>query len=417
MNYKMEVNMKQIIILATICIVCLLPILLTADENEIQMQKGSKTIIIKGDKDLSQLDELKKINIDIEKKYPIDEAPDAPFFGIYPSDLDFPKAQALNYPNNYGVLITGIVPNSPAYQYRLAEDDIIMEINGKKALNLKEFDKLKAVYRAGDAVNLTVFRNGEIKSIDFVFGNKMKPQTMVIEDGKVIKKKILSPGYGGGTWIPMWYQADMEDVNELVNSIGFAKLPEDGVLTQGLGGKGNVGKGWFIGGQIGWYGSEKKTAEIIDDAHTDYTNYMKYNMLIGGASLDKRIPISKTVITSLGFMLGGSSHTVEVMHTNSDYNWPVATDANPNPTTQDVMNGNTYAKMSRGYLVVQPRAELMVRLLSWFGLRGEVGYVYGFAPHNGWKVEHMDSETYELKGSPDTPFQGMTVTVGPWFGF
>lgn len=388
---------------AAVIMLLLLPAMLLADE-EIELNKGEKRIIIKKSGDLSKLDELKVLNLSGNIG---NEAPDAPFVGIYPADLDFPKAQALNYPHNYGVLITGIVPNSPAYNYRLAEDDIIMEINGKQTKNLKEFDKLKSTYRAGDAVKLTVFRGGEVISLDFVFGSRTTKEPLKPGEIPVIKKSKLV-GYGGGTWIPMWYAVDMADVNELVQAIGFSALPEDGVLTQGFGGKITVGKGWFVGGQFQFYGDSKKI-----NVASNYVNNMDYNMFIGGATLDKRIPITRGLITSLGVMIGGAEHSVDLVHSNGDYNWPSTATA----TTTDIMNSNTSVNISKGYVLVQPRAEVMVRLLSWLGLRAEGGYIYGYGPTKGWKANHTETETYELKGSPDTKFQGYTVTVGPWFGF
>jgi hypothetical protein len=425
--------MKQTLVMLIVVAIALLPALLIA-ENPAPVAKKEKVIVVSDGEELDEamqkmeiklngsmaelegkLDNMGNKNVQIKVLgNTIDmsnEAPDAPFFGIYPADLDFPKAQSLNYPNNYGVLVTGVVPSSPAYQYRLAEDDIIVEIGGKKAMNLKEFDKLKAVYRAGDAVVLTIFRDGELKNIDFVFGSRA-PKTIDIDTDKdyIVKKKKLSVGHGGGTWIPMFYQADMDDVNELVQTIGFSKLPEDGILTQGLGGKGNVGKGWFIGGQLNFYNDTKKINEVIGT--DNFTNSMSYNLIAGGATLDKRFAITKHIITSMGVMIGGAAHSVELVHSNGDYNWPVARN-----NTQDIMDNNAYANITKSYVMVQPRAEVMVRILSWLGMRAEVGYLYGYSPHSGWKVNHNEIETYELKESPDTPFQGMTVTVGPWFGF
>jgi hypothetical protein len=326
--------------------------------------------------------------------------------------LDFPKAQSLNYPYSYGILITGVVPKSPAYDYRLVEDDIIMSIDDKKVMNLKELDKIKALYRAGDPVVLKIFRNGEEMEINFVFGTRSKPK--MPELGNAPEKKKLSPGSGGGTWIPLYFVNDMDDVNEMVTALGFSKLPEDGLLTQGFGGKGNIGKGWFLGGQFQFYNDNKKVNEIINDE--SFTNTMKYDMFIGGATLDKRIPITQNLITSLGLMIGGASHKINLIHTNGDYNWPV-TEEGTNYNTADIMGTNSNATISKGYILVQPRAEVMVRLLSWLGIRAEAGYLYGYGPTSGWKVRHTEGEAYELKNSPDTPFEGLTVTVGPWFGF
>ncbi len=398
--------MKHTTVLIIALLICLLPVLLLAD-NDVILEKGQKRIIIKGDGDLSKLQELKKLQLNMTNM-PQPEAPDAPFFGIYPSELDFPKAQALDYPYSYGILITGVVPNSPAYEYRLAEDDILMEMDGKKVLNLKELDKLKTLYRAGDKLTLKIFRNGEEKEIEFVFGSRVKPQISELpEDNQKIIKKRLSVGGGGGSWIPMYFNPDMEDVNELITAIGFSKLPEDGVLTHGFGLKGNVGHGWFLGGQFQFYGDSKKVS-VADD----YINNMKYDMFIGGATVDKRFALTKNLVSSLGVMIGGSSHTVSLIHTNGNYNWPVA-----GQDTSDIMDNNSNTTMSKGYILVQPRAELMLRLLSWFGLRAEGGYLYGYGPTGGWKIRNEEGEAYEIKNSPDTPFQGYTISIGPWFGF
>lgn len=401
--------MKKTMLIMAVLMIALVPMLLMADNGDTVIKDGQKKIIIKSTSNLSDLEELKKMNIDVNMLMQNEGSPDSPFFGIYPAEMDFPKAQALNYNYNYGILITGIVPNSPAYEYRLAEDDILMEIGGKKVLNLKELDKLKSYYRAGDAVNLTVFRAGEIKSMDFVFGSNATKKVSLSGEN-VTTKKRLSTGFGGGTWVPMWFDVDMTDVNDLVQTIGFSALPEEGVLTQGIAGKITVGKGWYVGGQFQFYNDSKKINEVIGPDY--FTNTMDYNMFIGGATLDKRIPITKNIITSMGLMIGGATHSVDLVHSNGNYNWPTA-----GQTTQNILSHNSSASMSKGYILVQPRAEVMVRLLSWLGLRAEGGYIYGYGPTSGWKVNHNDTETYELKNSPNTKFQGYSITVGPWFGF
>jgi len=410
--------MKYILIWLTVMFLCLLPLMLRADDpsdhsGELRIEKGNKTIIIKTDKEkLEQLknlnnkdlEDLKNIGVNVDMGNTGDDAPDAPFVGIYPADLDFPKAQSLNYPYCYGILVSGVIPNTPAYKYRLAEDDIIMELNGRKVLNLKEFDKLKSTYRAGDAVNLTLWRNGETIKLDFVFGSKEKKELKIGPDGKLARPK-LSPGYGGGGLDFMWNQFDMTDINSLLSKLGYNTLPSDGNLSIGFGGKGNVGKGYFLGGEFQFLDHARKT-----DVGT-YTNTMNYDLFIGGATLDKRIPLAKNVIASLGFMLGGASHELTVLHTNGHYDWGFAA-----ATTDTLTGGNTSVTISKGYIVVQPRAEVMLRLLSWLGLRGEVGYLYGYSPEKGWSVTHAN-EVYDLKNSPDTQLKSLTIMVGPWFGF
>lgn len=424
--------MKKTLFALALLSLTAVPLMLTAG-NGLPVKECDKIIIVKNGDDIDEsmkklevnlngtmtdlennLDQLDKnlsgkngnIKITLMGNELGNDSPDAPFFGINPAELDFPKAQELKLTLNYGILITGIVPDSPAYQYRLVEDDVLLEVNGKKVLNTKELDKIKALYRAGDAVTLLIFRDGETKSIDFVFGSKANKPDVTIPGEKPAKKKI-SVGYGGGSWIPMMVTNDMTDVNNLIDQLGFSKLPENGILTQGGGGKGNVGKGWFLGGQLQLYTIDRKAGDPTDST---YANHMIYSMSMGGVTLDKRLAITKNVTFSLGTMLGWASHNVDITHTNGYYNWEAI-----GSTVYD--SNNTKTMINRTYLLVQPRAELMVHFLPWLGMRAEAGYAYGYAPAKGWKVSSNDMDSYEIKKSPDTPFKGMTFSVGPWFGF
>ena len=370
-----------------------------------KVKKPGLTVTMKGDTEdmeemANDLAELTNIDVSITKG---DEDSSKPYMGVFVEDLTFPKAQELGYEHTYGLLITGVVQNSPAWDARLMEDDIIMEINGARIANSDEFDKIRSGYRVGDELVYSIFRNGKTETIKLTLGARpVKTST----PGEKTKTR-LSAGYGGGTWIPMWFQTDMDDVNYVVNQLGFSNLSEDGIFMQGLGGKLPVGKGYFVGGYVTGYEYSSKTADLNDPA---YHNWMMYTSTLGGVTMDKRIPLTKNLITSMGLMLGGGSHSIELMHTNADYDWDtIGADLS--------VNHNNRALMTKKYIVVQPRAEVMYRLLGWFGLRAEVGYTYGYAPTNGWHVEGVAGETFEIKDSPKTKFEGLNVTVGPWFGF
>jgi hypothetical protein len=258
----------------------------------------------------------------------------------------------------------------------------------------------------GDAVELTIFRAGEEQIIDFVFGSR-DSETSTTTPGEKPNKAKKSAGYGGGSWVPMWFDTDMTDVNHVITSMGFGKINEDGILMQGIAGKLPVGRGFFIGGEVVNYEDSKK---IQDTEDPTYNLWMRYENKMGGVTLDKRIPITKNLIVSGGFLLGGASHTIEVLKSNSHYDW-----ADWDNTVMDSQNNHSTA--SRSYLIVQPKAEIMYRLLPWFGLRAEGGYTYGYAPKDGWRVKGLNSESFEVLNSPNTEYQGLTVSIGPWFGF
>jgi len=297
------------------------------------------------------------------------------------------------------------VPESPAWTYRLQEDDILIKLDDKDVTNNAVFDKQRKLYRSGDTVALELFRSGEIVKVDFTFGSRQAKNAL--KEGEKPTRKKLSAGYGGGSWLPLWISTDLEDVNYLLGNMGFRKLNEDGLLLQGGGGKGPIGKGFFIGGAGYGY---TKTGKVQDATDESYHIGMNYTNAFGGVTLDKRIPITKNFISSVGFMLGGGGHSLEIMKSNSDYDWD-------NWSSTFLNSQNTHTEITRHYLLVQPKAELMFRLLSWLAIRGEVAYVYGYAPSDGWKVKGTGNETIDIKHSPNTEYQGLTFSVGPWFGF
>lgn len=347
----------------------------------------------------------------IVNKMPIDSAPDAAYFGIYVEDLTFPKAQELKYPNNYGVLVTGIVPDSPAWKYRLQEDDIIMKLAGKEATNYSVFEKTRKTLRAGDVITLVIFRSGQVESLDMTMGSRPSNNSAETINITTNQKKKLSRGYGGGSWIPMWVDLDFSDINALVTDslIGHNAFRDKGILQQGIGGKLPIGKGFFVGGQVTTYEDVKKVNNPIP-ANAGYNIWLRYSNTMGGVTLDKRIPITKNLITSLGMMVGGAGHELEFINSNANFDW------NTLPNTISNTN-NTHFLVQKGYLLVQPRAEVMYRLLSWFGIRAEGGYTYGMPLTEDWRVKGMNGETFSVRNSPKTPFEGYTITVGPWFGF
>ncbi|MDZ4121613.1 MAG: PDZ domain-containing protein, partial [Candidatus Cloacimonadaceae bacterium] len=346
-----------------------------------------------------------KVTVNIRRSGDGESIPGSPYFGIYVEDVTFPKAQALSYTQNYGIVVTGVVQGSPAWEHRLLEDDIIMMINDVKILHNKVFDKVRSGLRAGDQIKIQVFRNGKIENVDMIVGARGQRGSTGIATSTEPSKKKLSPGYGGGTWIPMYFKTDMADVNELLSRMGFDEQPKDGIIMYGGGGKLPVGKGFFIGGYGVTYEDTQKKG--FTDALGNGTQWLRYTNTMGGVTLDKRIPLSSKLITSAGFMLGGGMHSMEVTKTHGDYDW------NDLHTDADFVNYT----LERGYIVVQPRAEIMYRLLSWLAIRAEAGYTYGYSPTSRWQIKGFSGENFNVVNSPKTEYQGLNVSIGPWFGF
>ena len=368
-----------------------------------------REIRVEMEKNLSDVPGSPKLIMSINKNLNLkSDSQDTAYMGIFSEDLSFPKAQELGYKGYYGVLITGVVSGSPAWEQRLQENDIILSMDGKEVTNFATFERLRKLYRANDTITMELFRMGEVIKFDFTFGSRDSKTTEEPNDLGTPAKHKKSVGYGGGSWIPMWFNTDMTDINTIISNMGFAKLSDNGVLMQGGGGKGYIGKGFFIGGQATTY--EDNTKILEPTPGSNYHLWLRYENTMGGVTLDKRFAITNNLTTSAGVMLGAASHTIEVLKSNSNYDWT-------NWSTTVLNSNNTHTVAKRSFLVVQPRAELMYHFLPWFGIRAEAGYTYGYAPKEGWRVKGLNDDNFEVLHSPNTEYQGLNLSIGPWFGF
>lgn len=89
---------------------------------------------------------------------------------------DLEKSNSLPY--SYGALISrgekntdlAVVPGSPADRAGLMENDIILEVNGKKVTETTPLADLIAKYNPGDEVTLKIYHRGEEKELNVVLG-------------------------------------------------------------------------------------------------------------------------------------------------------------------------------------------------------------------------------------------------------
>ncbi|HPM03244.1 MAG TPA: PDZ domain-containing protein [Candidatus Cloacimonadota bacterium] len=341
------------------------------------------------------------------------------FMGIFTENLSLKKARELNYPNNYGVLITGVSSNTPAEKHGLAKNDILMRFDNTELIDKETFESVITRYKAGDKIKLTYFRDGKENVTDFEFGKRNSAKVNVgvnkfdfdIDDeGEIsIKNKTgkQSVGFGGGTWMPIWVALNMDDVNGLVTRVGFSKVADDGMLFNGGGGKIGIGKGLFLGGMGAGYSLTKKANANVNSVNV--IRRLQYHTSFGGVTLDKRFAITKNFIGSFGVMIGGAGQTIEISQSKGDYNWGTF-------DTQIQDSANNYVKFKKSYIIAQPKAELLYRLTSWLGIRAEGGYIASYGWSNGWEA-NLTGDTFEVTGSPNTKFDSYTVSVGPWFGF
>lgn len=95
------------------------------------------------------------------------------FLGVRYVPIDDNIQEKNDLPYNYGVIIMrgedrsdlAIVPGSPADKSGLAENDIILEVNGEKITDRNSLQKLIGKYQPGDEIKLKVYKDGAEKEI------------------------------------------------------------------------------------------------------------------------------------------------------------------------------------------------------------------------------------------------------------
>ncbi|RUA12409.1 MAG: hypothetical protein DSY82_01365 [Flavobacteriia bacterium] len=85
-----------------------------------------------------------------------------------------------NLPYDYGALIIrgekmtdlAVVPGSPADKAGLMENDIILEVNGKKVNSRNQLADLIEKYKSNDKIKLKVYHKGKEKTVELTLGEK-----------------------------------------------------------------------------------------------------------------------------------------------------------------------------------------------------------------------------------------------------
>jgi S1-C subfamily serine protease len=97
-----------------------------------------------------------------------------PYLGISSfSDIPLEEAERIGLDKAVGAMVTQVVSGGPADQAGLQEDDVILSIDGKDVLNFSEMLGYLFIHTTpGDVVELEVFRNGEVITLDLTVGSR-----------------------------------------------------------------------------------------------------------------------------------------------------------------------------------------------------------------------------------------------------
>ncbi len=117
-----------------------------------------------------------------------------PYMGISCADITQQYQQVFGWPA--GVYVNAVEEGSCAQNAGLKQGDIITKINDTDITGVSQMISVKNGYRAGDTVQLTVFRSGEYLTLNMTFDEQMNQQSV-----QQAPQETGNPGFSGpGGW-------------------------------------------------------------------------------------------------------------------------------------------------------------------------------------------------------------------------
>lgn len=111
---------------------------------------------------------------------PLPPAPAQPasrsYLGIGVAEIDAERAKALKLPEERGVEITRVEPDSPADKAGLKTGDVVLEYNGQRVEGTEQFIRLVRETPPGRKVTLLISRNGATQTVTATLGRRRAPE-------------------------------------------------------------------------------------------------------------------------------------------------------------------------------------------------------------------------------------------------
>ena len=175
--------------------------------------------------------------------------------GIVSQNVDHNLAQALNFDQDYGVLVTDTVPQSPAAKADIKPLDIIMSINGVKIFDYEHLRSIIAAHGPDFNITLKLMRNKKIHTLSLKttapISNKKNEHTNAFKGIHVVNHEALELGQSKVTGLRVVFIEDQTKAalsgllpNDIITHINnqpltsidsfsqmFTKLPKNNILT------------------------------------------------------------------------------------------------------------------------------------------------------------------------------------------
>jgi len=93
------------------------------------------------------------------------------FLGVNICEVDAERAKALKLPEERGVEVTRVEPDSPAEKAGLKVNDVVLEYNGERVEGMEQFGRMVRETPPGRKVTMQISRNGAQQNLTAVIGS------------------------------------------------------------------------------------------------------------------------------------------------------------------------------------------------------------------------------------------------------
>ncbi len=96
------------------------------------------------------------------------------FFGITLANLSPGFANQLGVPTSEGIIVVGVLPDSPAAKAGLQENDVIVQMGDEPIRNTGELSKFLIAHPPGETVSIVFFRGSKERTTQVTFAEHPK---------------------------------------------------------------------------------------------------------------------------------------------------------------------------------------------------------------------------------------------------
>ena len=208
------------------------------------------------------------------------------FLGIFMTDLTEEMIKEKGYKHDRGVMISGVMDDSPADEAEIEEGDIIISFDGVEIEDAEQLADEVAARKPGDRVKIELFRDGDKKRVEVELGEKEEDEWVMAWDDDDLSKyyikmsrmgKHLGRSIGGMFAGYHWKLSGME-VSEIDGDLAdYFRVDEgEGVLVTEVDEEGVAGQIGIKSGDIlvevagEEIGSVDDLNEALDDCEDEF---------------------------------------------------------------------------------------------------------------------------------------------------